>query len=102
MISDIYEDGCGNLYRGIWRVKFFRQEENLVTLFSPGRTILPRKNSPDLGLFEPGSTQAIESKDFLFLSPPFPGDLEKVRRLRIQTRSTHRYDPQTHLFTQKP
>ena len=85
VVSDTYEDGCGNLYRGYW-VKNYRvavdkrkSEDNMGTLFSLGRTQYPKPNGQFAGEFVDGNTYPVNVKDFLFLATLRPGDQKRIR-----------------------
>lgn len=101
VISDIYQDGCGNLYRGVWNVGFLKRDDNMGTLFSKGRTMYEKENSQFRNDMEEGQTYSLSRKDFLFLTPAFPGDKEKAQKLFQQARQTHYYDERTRLFRKK-
>jgi hypothetical protein len=78
LLSDTYEDHCGRRYRGFSPVRFFRRNENMGTLFSPGRGSLPKPNPEFEGEHTPAPTYALKNADFLFLTDPFPGDSEAI------------------------
>ncbi len=78
VMSDLFEDECGNLYRGYWLVSYFKSDENMGTLYSKGRTSYPRPDSPyEYDMIE-GDTYPVEYKDFLFLGELMPLDHEKI------------------------
>lgn len=85
VMSDTYEDGCGNLYRGYWFLNYrigggpTKSEDNMGTLFSKGRTQYPKRNAMFAGEVEDGNTYAVDVKNFLFLSPLLPNDLKRIR-----------------------
>ena len=101
VISDIFQDGCGNIYRGVWKVGFLKRDDNMGTLFSKGRTMYEKENSQFRNDMEEGQTYAVGRNDFLFLTPAFPGDKEKAQKLFQQARQTHVYDERTRLFQKK-
>lgn len=102
VISDIFQDACGGLYRGFWNVGFLKQDDNMGYLLSKGRTIYPKPNSEFAGDVEEGQTYAVDQSDFLLLAAPFPGDKEAAAKLASQALATHDFDPHTHLFQKKP
>lgn len=88
VMSDTYEDGCGNLYRGYW-LKNYRvaqnknlSEDNMGTLFALGRTQYPKRNAQFAGEYEDGNSYAVNVKEFLFLGPLLPGDLKRIQDAR--------------------
>jgi hypothetical protein len=101
VISDIYQDACGNLFRGVWSVGFPKKDDNMGQLFSKGRTVYPKENAEFSGDVEDGQTYPLEQKDFLFLTHPFPGDAEVAKKLAAEAQVTHTYDSVTHLFMKK-
>jgi len=80
LISDIYEDACGNLFRGVFEREFFRRHETMETLFSPGRSTVPRPGSAfkEERMLAPSSP--VSASDFLFFIPLLPGDEEAIQR----------------------
>jgi len=101
VISDIYQDACGGLYRGVWNVGFPKKDDNMGQLFSRGRTVYTKANAEFSGDVEDGQTYPLERKDFLFLAPPFAGDAEVAKKLAAEAQLTHTYDSVTHLFVKK-
>jgi hypothetical protein len=101
VISDIYQDACGGLYRGVWSVGFLKQDDNKDVLFAKGRTVYPREGATFSGDVEDGGTKAVPRSEFLFLTPPFPGDAAAAARLARAAAATHTYDSATHLFSKR-
>lgn len=101
VISDIYTDACGNIYRGIWNRAFLKQDDTMGTLFSKGRKMYQKENSKIANDMEDGGTDAQDQSDFLFLTHAFPGDEEIARDLAAKAMETHTFDPKSHLFHQK-
>ena len=101
VLSDLFRDACGGLYRGVWNVKALKQDDSMGTLFSKGRVMEPKPNSPFEGDMDEGPTYAVDRSDFLFLAPPFPGDAEQVATLAAQAAPLE-LNPSTHLFAKKP
>lgn len=101
VISDIFQDACGGLYRGVWSVGYLKRDDNMGTLLSKGRTVYPKPNATYQGEMEDGQTYGAERKDFLFLAPAFAGDKEVATRLAAEAQATHIYDSITHLFLKK-
>lgn len=78
VMSDTFEDDCGNLYRGYWLVTYFKSDENMGTLYSKGRTAYPRPGSEyEYDMIE-GDTYPLQQSDFLFLGELRPFDREKI------------------------
>ncbi len=99
LISDTFQDSCGNLYRGVWVMNFLKKQETIGTLFSKGRTLYEDPNSPFEKDMIEGQTYPSTQKEFLFLTPLFPGDKELIEKMKQSAQETHAYNPETHLFT---
>ncbi|MFO0741527.1 MAG: hypothetical protein U0270_36860 [Labilithrix sp.] len=100
VLSDTFEDGCGNLYRGFWAVSFLTMDENMGTLMSLGRTVYQDPHSEFKGDMYDAQTYAIDEEQLLVLSSLFDGDAEAITRGRkaVTDAKTHAYDAQTHLW----
>jgi hypothetical protein len=86
IMSDTYEDGCGNKYRGYW-VKHYRSggnkyqtEDNMGTLVAKGRTIYEKTNSQFSGEVYAGNTYPTLHSDFAFLGKILPGDAGRIQK----------------------
>lgn len=102
VISDTYADRCGNLYRGVWKVTFLRQDDTMGTLFSKGRVLYQNPRSEFANDMYVGGTYAVTADEFLFLTPLFPGDAERLAASRARAlQSTHVLDEATGLFKVK-
>ena len=77
--SDLFEDKCGNIYRGYWFVSFLKSDESMGTLLSKGRTVYERPNSEFANDFMNGDTYSVSEENFLFLSKPWPKDLKEIQ-----------------------
>lgn len=77
-MSDLYNDECGNTYRGYWIVNFLKSDESMGTLFAKGRTVYPKPNSEYEGEFITGDTYQIQVSDFLFFSDVTSVDLKSI------------------------
>ncbi len=99
IISDTFQDSCGHVYRAAWQVAFAKRNDNMGMLFSKGRTLYPRPNSSFENDMYVAQTYAVPVRDFLFITSPFAGDLERIEQLRKASSETHTYDPSTHLFS---
>jgi hypothetical protein len=100
-MSDIYEDSCGDLYRGVWSVGYLKQDYKEYTLLAKGRTDHPKEKAEFVNDVEPGPTNALDRSDFLFLTPPFPGDRDAAKKLATQAPSDLVLNPNSHLFEKK-
>lgn len=81
LLSDSYQDFCGNQFRGVKEISFFRRHEKMSTLFSPGRTVERKPDSP----FEEyilAPTQMASAEEFDFFLELFPEDGQKIGRER--------------------
>jgi hypothetical protein len=67
-MSDLYNDECGNTYRGYWLVSYLKSDESMGTLFAKGRTVYPKPNSEYEGEFQTGDTYVTKVSDYLFFS----------------------------------
>lgn len=85
VMSDTYQDGCGNFYRGYWlknyRVATDRRksEDNMGTLFALGRAQYPKPGAQFAGEFVDGNTYPVNVKQFLFLGKLLPNDMKRIR-----------------------
>lgn len=86
IMSDIYQDGCGNLYRGYWLTSYLKNEESMGTLFSKGKTAYPKLRSEFPGEYEMGGTYKIPKSEFLFFGQLLPNDLKRVQEGRAQAK----------------
>jgi hypothetical protein len=101
LLSDTYQDACGHLFRGVKEIAFFRRNENMGTLFSPGRGML-RKAGSEFDEYVMAPTYISEPEDFLFLIRLFPGDLEQIAKDREQAlRGEFRFNEGTGLFERR-
>lgn len=88
VMSDTYEDGCGNFYRAYWlknyRVAMDRRksEDNMGTLFSKGRTVYPKANAQFSGEVDTGDSYPVDVNEFLFLAPLLASDRAKIREFQ--------------------
>ena len=99
VISDMFQDNCGNFYRAYWRVEFLTSTESMGTLLSKGRDIYPKPNPEYPQETEDGPTRAVDKSDFLFLTELFPGDQERMARAQATALNNgFSYDPLTKLF----
>lgn len=99
VMSDTFQDGCGNLYRGVWNFGFLKRDESMGTLFSKGRTMYQKPNSEFENDMYVAQTYSLEHKDFLFLTPLFDGDDVKIKKQIEKALKTHKYDLKTKLFS---
>lgn len=98
ILSDVFEDQCGHLYRGFVKVDFLDKYESMGTLFSPGRAMYPKARGEFPNELEVGPTYAVPQKDFIKLGPALASDAARVIELKRAT--SLKQDPQTHLFRQ--
>lgn len=103
VISDTYKDRCGNFYRGFWRVTYMHADESMGTLFAKGRTMYVRPGAEFKGDYVLGGTYPVDEKEFLFLSPLFLTDKEKIdSQFYANQTSKIRYNDKTLLFEEVP
>lgn len=102
VMSDVYRDRCGHLYRAYWQLLYLKENENMGTLFSLGRTLYPDPHSELPNDFVMGGTYRVSRAQVMFLSPVLTGDREKTAAASERAlRSTHRFDGQSLLFLTK-
>lgn len=101
VLSDIFQNSCGEKFRGFWQVVFSSKNEKMQLLFSKGRSLVKNPESEFEGDFVVDGTSAVPKEDFFFLAPLFPGDLERAKDLREGARQNFTYDPSTLLFKPK-
>lgn len=79
LLSDTYQDRCGNFYRGYFEALFFRTQETMASLYSPGRSVIavqrPGGLPPD---FDPSSTQAVSVENLFQLEALLENEKDKV------------------------
>ncbi len=80
VMSDTYQDSCGNYYRGYWMVNYLKKDDNMGTLLSKGRTVYQTPGSQFRGDYETAQTYGVEAREFLFLTELEAGDMVKIRR----------------------
>jgi hypothetical protein len=78
VISDLYQDKCGNYYRGYKEILFQKSHENMGTLFSPGRTMYQNPKSEFEGDMMYGDTYPVNWEDFLFLTEATEEEKQKL------------------------
>lgn len=102
LISDTYEDSCGQKYRAYWVVSFLQKDETMGTLLSQGRTVYPDESSQFQNDMIDGQTYAVPVREFLFLTELLPGDDKKISgEQKRALQHTHTFNPQTQLFDLK-
>jgi hypothetical protein len=90
VMSDIFEDSCGNKYRAYWVVTFrtgggpSRSEDNMGTLLSKGRTQYEKPHAQFKGEYVTGYTYPVNPNDFIFLGKIYPGDLAKMKAAQAE------------------
>lgn len=84
VMSDTFEDSCGNQYRAYWMVNYLMADESMGTLVSKGRTIYEKPRSQFPGEFVTGNTYELREDDFLMLSPVWKGDQIKINQSRTE------------------
>lgn len=90
VMSDTYVDNCGNYYRGYWHVAYrtgggpLKSEDHMGTLLSKGRTQYEKPRAQFAGEYETGYTYPVDPKQFMFLSPLLPGDMNKIRQSQTE------------------
>lgn len=90
VMSDTYQDNCGNYYRAYWHVAYRtgggprHSEDHMGTMLSRGRTQYERPNARFKGEYDTGYTYPVKADDFLFLSKLLPSDQGNIRKFRAQ------------------
>lgn len=101
IISDTFQDACGHYYRGFKQVTYLGRNENMGTLFSAGRTTLPKPGSTIENELIPGHTYPVAAKDFLFVGPLLPGDEGEIKKLREAAKKDSVYDEAARTYRMK-
>lgn len=79
VMSDTYEDDCGNYYRGYWLVTYLKSDENMGTLFSKGRVLYEKPEAEFPGEYYEAGTYVVNRNDFFTFGELLPGDRENIR-----------------------
>ncbi|MES2528157.1 MAG: hypothetical protein V4598_13780 [Bdellovibrionota bacterium] len=79
VMSDTYEDECGNFYRGYWLVTYLKSDESMGTLFAKGRSAYEKPNAQFRGEFVEDGTHFLAPKEFMLFGDLVPGDVAKIR-----------------------
>lgn len=103
VLSDTYQDTCGNFYRGYFKEKFFSSDETMGTLVSLGKTFYenPYSEFAGTGLVETyvGGTFAVQASEFLYFSKASAQDLIEIKKsLALAQKNGQSRDPHTGLF----
>lgn len=101
IISDTYQDACGNYYRGFRQTAFLGKEESMGTLFSAGRTVFQRPGSTIENDMTYGHTYPVAASEMLMVGPLLPGDAEAIERARKEAAATNVYDEATRTYRQR-
>jgi hypothetical protein len=85
ILSDTYELVCSGESKGwvraLKKVSFVRREENMGTLFSPGRTLYPRSKGPFPGDMWVGPTFSVGGGEFIGYWPIAQEELDELPKL---------------------
>ncbi len=98
VVGDTYEDTCGNQYRGFVIRQFFRRNEKMSTLFSPGRLAKTKEGAEFPGEVESGDTSGVSREEFVLIHALFQGDADKIRALRTEAAERFVFDPTSRIF----
>ncbi len=79
VMSDTYEDDCGNFYRGYWLLTYLKSDESMGTLFSKGRVLYEKPDAEFPGEYDEAGTYIVKSGDFFLLGDLLPEDRENIR-----------------------
>lgn len=79
VMSDTYEDDCGNYYRGYWLLTYLKSDENMGTLFSKGRVLYEKPDAEYPGEYYEAGTYVVNRDDFFVLGELLPADQENIR-----------------------
>lgn len=77
VMSDFFQDECGEVYKAYWVVAFLANEETMTTLVSKGRSI-QRRPGGHPGEFVAGSTSNVSLNEFMFLTTLEEQDRHKI------------------------
>jgi hypothetical protein len=103
ILSDLYRDRCGHLYRGFFAKMYMSDEDNMGTLVALGKTFYEDPNSVFAGTpyveTYVGGTYSVPVENFLFLTSIFNSDLQAVESsLKKAKKAGQIMNPQTLLF----
>lgn len=102
VLSDVYTDRCGNLYRGFWSKVFLKQDEEMNTLVALGKSVYKNPKSEFANDMKEGPTEGVASTEFLFLTALWAQDQKEIDKSReLAIKYTHNFDPETLLFKEK-
>lgn len=79
VMSDTFQDECGNYYRAYWLVTYFRSDESMGTLYSKGRTAVQNPKSEFKKDFIEDNSYFTQPKDFIMFGELLPGDMKKIQ-----------------------
>jgi hypothetical protein len=77
-MSDLYNDDCGNTYRGYWLVSYLQSDESMGTLFAKGRTVYPKPDSEWEGEMITGDTYVTQESEYLLFSAINKTEAEQI------------------------
>ncbi len=103
VLSDLYQDTCGNTYRGYFKKKFLNTDETMGTLVSLGKTFYENPYSEFVGtsLVETyvGGTYPMKASEFLYFSKASPEDLLQIQDSLVLAKKNGQFrHPETGLF----
>ena len=102
IVSDLFQDRCGNFYRGYAEVLFQRSFENMGTLFSPGRTMYQNPKSEFEGDLVSGNTYPVDSAQFFFFTKATDEEVKQiVKNKSVAARQGYSFDPEKNLYKKK-
>ncbi len=79
VMSDTYEDECGNYYRGYWLITYLKSDESMGTLFAKGRAAYEKPDAQFANEYVEDGTHFLAPREFLLFSELLPGDAKKIR-----------------------
>lgn len=105
VLSDLYQDACGNVYRGFFKKQFFTTDETMGTLVSPGKTFYENPYSEFIGtkLVDTyvGGTNPVPASQFLYFTRASALDMTRIQKNIELAKAKGQYrNPQTGLFNE--
>ncbi len=102
IVSDLFQDKCGNFYRGYAEVLYQRSHENMGTLFSPGRTMYQNPKSEFEGDLVSGDTYPVNASHFFFFTKATEDEIKQILKNKsIAVRKDYFFDADKNIYRKK-
>jgi len=102
IVSDLFQDKCGNFYRGYAEVLYQRSFENMGTLFSPGRTMYQNPKSEFEGDLLSGDTYPVNASQFFFFTKATEEEaMQILRNKSVALKQGYFFDADKNIYRRK-